>query len=53
MIAPDGRVRGTVSMPGDLNVTQIGADWVLGIAMDADNVERVRLHRLARTAAPR
>lgn len=43
-----GRVRGTVRLPRGLAVRQIGGDWVLGVVVDADEVEHVRLYRLSR-----
>lgn len=46
VVAPDGRVRGSVRVPRGLNVKQIGDDWILGVALDADNVEHIRLHRI-------
>jgi hypothetical protein len=51
VFAPDGAARGTVTLPRGLAVKQIGRDWILGVAVDDDEVEHVRLHRLAR--APR
>jgi len=46
VVAPDGRVRGRVRVPHGLNVKQIGDDWILGVVLDADNVEHVRVHRV-------
>lgn len=43
---PDGRWLGTVSTPAGLEVHEIGDDYVLGVARDELDVERVRLHRL-------
>ncbi|HEX8431789.1 MAG TPA: hypothetical protein VF625_10890 [Longimicrobium sp.] len=51
VFAPDGTTRGTVTIPSGLAVKQIGRDWILGVAVDDDEVEHVRLHRLTR--APR
>jgi hypothetical protein len=48
VLDPAGRVLGTVCLPGGLNVRQIGGDWVLGVVVDADQVEHVRIHRLTR-----
>jgi len=48
VLAPDGRARGTVRLPARLAVKQIGSDWVLGIVVDEDQVEHVRVHRLTR-----
>lgn len=44
----EGRARGTVSAPRNLNVQEIGRDWLLGIALDEDQVEHVRLYRLVK-----
>lgn len=44
----DGRVLGTARLPRGLGVRQIGGDWVLGVVVDADQVEHVRLYRLSR-----
>jgi hypothetical protein len=38
----------TVMVPGDLQVTQIGRDFMLGTARDSMGIEYVRLHRLLR-----
>lgn len=46
----DGRMLGTVATPGGLRVTEIGADYVLGVWKDEDDVEHVRLHRLVKPA---
>jgi sugar lactone lactonase YvrE len=46
VLAPDGAVRGTVRLPEDLRVAQIGADWIVALAFAADGGERVRLYRL-------
>jgi hypothetical protein len=37
-----------VTLPANLGVTEIGLDYVLGIARDADGVPSVRLHTLRR-----
>jgi hypothetical protein len=42
----DGRWLGTVDMPAGLRVTEIGDDYVLGIAADSLGVESVVLHTL-------
>lgn len=44
----DGRMLGTVATPAGLRVTEIGADYVLGVWKDEEDVEHVRLHRLVR-----
>jgi hypothetical protein len=46
VFAPSGEAMGTVRVPRNLRVTQIGRDWLLGIAIDADRLEHVRLYRL-------
>lgn len=46
--SPDGAALGTVALPRGLRVTQIGPDWILGLAFDDTGAERVRLHRLRR-----
>jgi hypothetical protein len=51
VFGPDGAARGTVRLPAGLAVKQIGRDWILGVAVDEDEVEHVRLYRLTR--APR
>lgn len=48
VFAPDGRVLGTLRVPAGLIVKQVGSDWVLGVLVDADEVEHVRMHRLTR-----
>jgi hypothetical protein len=48
---PDGAARGTVELPSELRVMQIGRDWMLGLALDDDAAERVRLYRLDRSGA--
>ena len=45
----EGRVQGFVEMPVDLEVFEIGDDYVLGRVMDGINVERVQLWPLARS----
>jgi hypothetical protein len=46
VIDAEGRWLGDVEMPAGLNVHDIGSDWVLGVWRDANDVERVRLHRI-------
>jgi hypothetical protein len=43
-----GRWTGDVTMPARFLPTEIGADYVLGIARDADNVETVVMYRVER-----
>ena len=44
---PSGRWLGDVTMPARFLPRDIGADYVLGTALDADNVETVVMYRLA------
>lgn len=44
----DGTWLGTVTMPARFNPMDIGADYVLGLWRDADDVEHVRLYRLTK-----
>lgn len=46
VFAPDGRMRGSIQMPTDLRVQDIGRDYVLGVAKDDLDVEHVRLYPL-------
>lgn len=48
VLDPAGRILGTARLPRDLNVRQIGGDWILGMIVDADEVEHVRVYRLRR-----
>jgi hypothetical protein len=48
VLNPEGHVLGTVRLPRDVSVRQIGGDWVLGVVVDADQVEHVRVYRLRR-----
>jgi hypothetical protein len=48
IVSPDGATVGTVTVPLDLEVTQITEDAVVGIARDELGVERVRVHPLER-----
>jgi hypothetical protein len=43
---PEGRFLGTVQTPAGLRVTQVGADFVVGVASDALDVPQVRVHRI-------
>jgi hypothetical protein len=49
VLGPDGALRGDVTTPPGLEVTEIGGDYVLGIHQDDLGVQRVRLHRLTGT----
>ena len=46
MFDPEGRLLGSVQMPERFRPTHIGADFVLGVARDEMDVERVRLYTL-------
>jgi hypothetical protein len=48
VFAPDGRARGVVTLPGDLSVQEIGRDWVLGLAVDQNQLQHLRVYRLER-----
>jgi hypothetical protein len=45
---PDGRWLAEAVTPAGLEIHAIGADWVLGVWRDENDVEFVRLHRLIR-----
>jgi hypothetical protein len=47
VIEPDGRWLGSLTLP-DMSVKQIGADWILGVATDELDVERVVVYGLER-----
>lgn len=51
VIGDDGRALGTVLVPAGLKLTQVGADFVLGLWEDSLGVRRVRRHTLAREAS--
>ena len=44
----DGRLLGTVVMPGNLEIEQIGADRVVGVTRNSAGVARVQVHPLVR-----
>ena len=46
VFAPNGEGQGSVEMPKDLEVWQIGRDFVLGVWRDEHDVEYVRRHAL-------
>jgi hypothetical protein len=48
VFSPGGQVLGAVAMPTDLDIRQIGPNFVLGVAKDELGVERVRLYHLSR-----
>lgn len=47
---PEGRWLGTVQIPGDFEVQQIGPDWILGVQKDEMDVEHVRMYPLVKSA---
>lgn len=49
---PDGVYLGTVKLPHDLAVQEIGEDYVLGIATDDLDIQYVRVYGLDRGTAP-
>ena len=46
---PEGRVLGLMDLPPDLNVFEIGEDYLLGTASDDFGIERVQLWPLDRS----
>ena len=46
----EGRQLGVVRMPAALTVHEIGADWVLGVFRNEDDVEEVRAYALREVA---
>jgi hypothetical protein len=48
VFTPDGRPRGTVRLPPGLHVHEIGRNWVVGVEVDSDEVEHVRMFPLVR-----
>jgi hypothetical protein len=53
VFAPDGRWLGTVAMPGQLTLQQVGDGWVLGSEPDGDGVLHARVYPLVRPAGGR
>jgi hypothetical protein len=47
-----GRFLGSVVLPPNFSLFQVGTDFVLGRARDADDVEQVQLYRLTAVGAP-
>lgn len=47
VFTPDGELAGTVDVPPDLRIQQVGPDFVVGIVA-AEGGERVQVHRLRR-----
>jgi hypothetical protein len=53
VIAADGRMLGSLRAPLNLEITQIGRDFVLGIWTDEDGAEDIRAFRLTRDSSER
>lgn len=49
LVSGDGRLLGVLRAPAGLNIEEIGPDWVLGVYLDDNDVEHVRLHALQRS----
>ena len=43
---PDGRLLGSVALPGNFRITEIGRDYVLGVWKDESDLEHVRKYRV-------
>jgi hypothetical protein len=50
VLGPDGAYLTTVEVPPRLHVTQIGDGFLVGIARDQSDVERVEVYRIAKGA---
>ncbi|MCK5651881.1 MAG: hypothetical protein KAJ42_10905, partial [Gemmatimonadetes bacterium] len=48
ILDPDGAVVGSLTLPTELTVLEIGADYLLGLYRDELEVEYVQLYRLTR-----
>lgn len=48
LVSGDGRLMGTLRAPAGLSIQEIGKDWVLAVALDANDVEHVRIHAIRR-----
>jgi len=48
ILNPEGRLVGWVSLPDDLDILEIGQDFILGLYRDELEVEYVRMYRLHR-----
>jgi len=48
VFSPEGRARGVVVIPAGFTVREIGRDWLLGIVLDDDQVEHVRIYPLVK-----
>lgn len=49
VFARDGSWSASILLPTRFNLKQVGADFLLGVSSDDDNVERVTLYRLERS----
>ncbi|HEX9936929.1 MAG TPA: hypothetical protein VGB15_07395 [Longimicrobium sp.] len=48
VFSPEGPVIASVRLPERLDLRQVGRDWVLGIDLDADQAEHVKVYRLVK-----
>jgi glutamate mutase epsilon subunit len=48
VFAPDGRLLSEVTLPARFTPFEVGADYVLGVSRDNDDMERATLLRLRR-----
>ena len=48
VFSPDGRLRGSIQLPAELTVREIGRDWLLATVLDDDQVEHVRVYALVK-----
>ena len=48
VLDPGGELLGSVMMPKNLQVFEIGADYVLGLWHDTDGIEHVRRHQIVK-----
>jgi hypothetical protein len=51
VFSPDRRLLETVEVPGNLEIPDIGTDFVLATARDDMGIERVRLYHLVKPSA--
>ena len=42
---PAGRLLGTVALPGNLRITEVGSDYLMGVWKDESDLEHVRMYR--------
>ena len=52
VFAADGVLAGTIRIPSDLDVRDVGADYVLGVTSDELGVQYVQLYGVTRTPPP-